>query len=457
MFWIERVQNRVGRLFRAVGRSQRGGVLILWALAAIPVVIGVGAAVDVSRAYMAKSRLAFALDAAGLAAGAGGETEAEMRTIAEQYFAANYREELPGTPSVPTLVVDGGVIKVSGTVTLEPTLLRLIGQGDFTVAAAAEVLRKGLEVALVLDNTGSMRSSDKIGALRTASQDLVDILFANPELSSKLTVGIVPYAGTVNLGAAGLSIISGVTPADFSETDQEKWKGCVLARTYPDDVRDTPSGGGADWSQFFWPSEPPSSNSNTWPPASIVFVNNANDVTGPNRACPTPVTPLTNDKGILDAAVGAMRAWRGGGTFSNVGMAWGWRVLSPEAPFTTGLPYETPGFDKVAILMTDGRNNYAGNDYAAYEYLSEGNLGTTSSSAARTILNNRLAEVCTNMKAAGIIIYTITFLLTDEPTKTIYRNCASDDDKYFDSGNNAALQDTFNDIAEQLINLRVTK
>lgn len=432
-------------------------VIILWALAAIPVVIGVGGAVDLSRAYMAKSRLAFALDAAGLAAGAAGETEIEMRAIAEKFFAANYPPTLPGTPSTPVLTVDGGVIKVSGTVTLEPTLLKLIGQEAFTVAASAEVLRKGLEVALVLDNTGSMRTGDKIGALRTASQDLIDILFANPELSSKLTVGIVPYAGTVNLGVAALNIVSGVTPGEFSTTDEEKWKGCVLARNYPDDVRDTSSGGGATWSKAYWPSEPPSSDSNTWPPASTVFVNNANDVTGPNRACPTAITPLTNDKAILDAAVSAMRAWRGGGTFSNVGMAWGWRVLSPEAPYTGALPYETPGFDKVAILMTDGRNNYAGNDYAAYDYLSEGNLGTTNNSVANSILNNRLAEVCTNMKAAGVIIYTITFQLNNAAAKTFYRNCASDPAKYFDSGNNAALQNTFHDIAEQLINLRVTK
>jgi Flp pilus assembly protein TadG len=457
MTWLEKVRISIGHLLGAVARSQRGAVIILWALAAVPVVIGVGAAIDLSRAYMARSRLAFALDAAGLAAGAAGETEAEMRTIAEQYFFANYPPNQPGTPATPVLTIDGGVIKVTSSVTLEATLLRLIGQEDFVVAAAAEVLRKGLEVALVLDNTGSMRTNDKIGALRTASQDLINILFANPELSSKLSVGIVPYAGTVNLGAAALSIVSGVTADEFSTTDQEKWKGCVLARNYPDDVRDTLSGGGAIWSKAFWPSEPPSSSSNTWPPASTVFVNNANDVTGPNRACPTAVTPLTKDKDILDAAVDAMRAWRGGGTFSNVGMAWGWRVLSPEAPYTNALPYETPGFDKVAILMTDGRNNYAGNDYAAYEYLSQGNLGTTNNNVANSVLNNRLAEVCTNMKAAGIIIYTITFQLTNETTKTFYRNCASEPDKYFDSGNNAALQATFHDIAEQLINLRVTK
>lgn len=457
MALLGKIGTYLTHLLRVALVAQSGSVLVLWAVAAVPIIVGVGTAVDLSRAYMARSRLAFALDAAGLAAGSAGETEAEMRAIAEQFFFANYTSSHPGTPTTPVLTIDGGVIKVSGTVTLEPTLLQLIGQEDFTVAASAEVLRKGLEVVLVLDNTGSMRTNDKIGALRTASQDLVDVLFAEPELSSKLSVGVVPYAGTVNLGTDALSIVSGVTPDEFSTVDQEKWKGCVLARNYPNDVRDTPSGGGANWTKAFWPSEPLSSSSNTWPPASTVFVNNANDVTGPNRACPTAITPLTNDKPTLDAAVGEMRAWRGGGTFSNVGMAWGWRVLSPEPPYTDALPYETPGFDKVAVLMTDGRNNYAGNDYAAYEYLSQGNLGTTNNNVANSILNNRLAEVCTNMKAAGVIIYTITFQLTSSSTKTFYRNCASDPDKYFDSGNNAALQATFRDIAEQLINLRVTK
>lgn len=458
MFWFEKLKSRALQTLRATMHSQGGAVIILWALAAVPVVVGVGAAVDLSRAYMAKSRLAFALDAAGLAAGAAGETETEMQAIAEQFFSANYPPTLPGTPSTPVLTVDGGVIKVSGTVTLDATLLKLIGQEDFTVAASAEVLRKGLEVALILDNTGSMKGS-KLNSLRQASQDLVDILFQVPELQSNLSVGIVPYSATVNLGAAALGIVSGVAPEEFDPSDDEKWDGCVLARTYPFDVRDDPSGGGQQWFKYFWES----AADNDWP---VADTNPAlcNDSTGPNVACPTPITALTNDKTVLDGAIGSMEAWCRGGTFSNVGMAWGWRVLSPEAPYSQALPYDTPGFDKVAILMTDGVNGYFKkpgspftSDYAAYERLSEGNLGTTNKSAAKTELNNRLTEVCTNMKAAGIIIYTITFSLNNEGTKTIYRNCATDPSKYFDSGNGAALQQAFQDIAEELINLRVSK
>ena len=105
MLGLEILHSFVARLLRAVMGSQRGGVVILWALATVPIVIGVGAAVDLSRAYMARSRLAFALDAAGLAAGAAGETESQMRAIAEQFFFANYPPNLPGTPATPTLTV----------------------------------------------------------------------------------------------------------------------------------------------------------------------------------------------------------------------------------------------------------------------------------------------------------------------------------------------------------------
>ncbi|MDD9918569.1 MAG: hypothetical protein OXT01_28310, partial [Rhodospirillaceae bacterium] len=45
----------------------------------------------------------------------------------------------------------------------------------------------------------------------------------------------------------------------------------------------------------------------------------------------------------------------------------------------------------------------------------------------------------------------------NETSKTIYRNCATDTSKYFDSGNGPALQQAFQDIAEELINLRVSK
>ncbi len=439
------------RNWRRFLRQQAGGVLVLWAFAVVPVVIGVGTVVDLSRAYMARSRLTFALDAAGLAAGAAGDTEAEIRAIAEQFFFANFPAGAVGTPTTPVVTIDGGVINISGSVTVETTIMKLVGQGALTVTASAEILRKGLELALILDNTGSMKGS-KLNALRNASQDLIDILFQVPELQSNLKVAVVPYSAAVNVGDIAPGLVPSVDPAEYDPSDDDKWKGCVLARAAPNDSLDTPGGAGNDWQRYLWES----ASDNDYPPTDTDPAL-CNASTGPNLGCPTPIVPLTGDKTLLDAAVSGMEAWCRGGTFSNVGMVWGWRVLSPGAPFTQALPYETPGFDKVAILMTDGVNGYFQSDYAAYERVADGNLGTTSKSAAKIILNNRLSEVCENMKDAGIIIYTITFQLGSSSTKLIYENCASDPDKYFDSPNGSALQASFQKIAEQLINLRVTQ
>ena len=35
---------------------------------------------------------------------------------------------------------------------------------------------------------------------------------------------------------------------------------------------------------------------------------------------------------------------------------WGWRVLSPEPPFTEGRDYTDPENTKYLVLMTDGEN-----------------------------------------------------------------------------------------------------
>ncbi|MDA0662086.1 MAG: pilus assembly protein TadG-related protein [Proteobacteria bacterium] len=455
---LSEIASRFSRFLAILTRNQRGSVLVLWAFAAVPVVLGVGTVVDVSRAYMARSRLAFALDAAGLAAGAAGSTEAEIKSIAEQYFFANYSANSPGTPSTPTVAIDGGVITVSESVTVETTIMQLIGQGEITVTASAEILRKGLEVVLILVLQRPVKGG-KLESLRGASQDLVDILFQVPELQANLKVGIVPYSASVNVGGIAPSVVTAADAATYDPTDNEAWNGCVLGRSYPNDVEDIPFSAGNEWPRYFWDS----AQDNVWP-VVLDDPDLCNSSTGPDLGCPTPVVPLTANKATLDAAVGAMEAWCRGGTFSNIGMMWGWRVLSPDAPFSEGLPYQTPGYDKVAILMTDGVNGYFtapgsdfSADYAGYGRLHDGSLGTTKKNAAKTILNNRLSEVCENMKSEGIIIYTVTFQLNDNNTKQIYENCASEPDKYFDSGNGTALQTAFKDIAEQLINLRVSK
>ena len=65
-------------------------------------------------------------------------------------------------------------------------------------------------------------------------------------------------------------------------------------------------------------------------------------------------------------AIDEMAPWHRGGTMANLGLAWGWRVLSPkwrgrwdgDLPEELPLDYETPNMEKVVVLLTDGNNEW---------------------------------------------------------------------------------------------------
>ncbi|MES1989436.1 MAG: TadE/TadG family type IV pilus assembly protein [Pseudomonadota bacterium] len=64
--------------------DRRGSYAVIFALTIIPILIAIGAAIDLSQAYVAKQRLTSPLDAAGLAIGSmTGQTDAHIVTTAQ--------------------------------------------------------------------------------------------------------------------------------------------------------------------------------------------------------------------------------------------------------------------------------------------------------------------------------------------------------------------------------------
>lgn len=502
--------------------DRRGNVALITAIAIVPLIIAIGAAVDLSRAYTVRSRLAFSLDAAGLAVGSSQGTDDELQQIMSNFFYKNYPEEAMGTPVSLRMVIGDKIITLSAAVDLETTFMKIAGINTLSVAYSNEITKevKGLEVVLALDTTGSMASDGKIAALRSSATDLVDILFGNQNFPEKLKVGLVPFVTSVNIGnthddmvnwdasqwtpqgSIAVTQASYTTNADGSATGTV-WKGCVKERAYPHDVSDTGWEVGGKWAPYFWPREPrtrPSSTtSNTYcsnrsSSHGITLANNvgyrwdAIDETasdsnyaqaGPNKACPRALVPLTNDKNHLLSEVGALVPWGDDtGTMVHIGAAWAWRVISPEAPFTEGLPYNTEGWNKAIILLTDGdntsirqsncrtQNGGPDHSYTAYGYVSdEGTLDTSglagySARAAQAIDNEnaRLTEVCRNIKARNVILYTIALGTSVSSTaQSLLRSCATDTSKYFASPSSAELRTVFQQIAKELSNLRVSK
>jgi hypothetical protein len=126
---------------------------------------------------------------------------------------------------------------------------------------------------------------------------------------------------------------------------------------------------------------------------------------------------------------------------------------------TNALPldYGTKHMNKAMILLTDGENTMSSTIFTAYGYLSEGRLGTTSSTTAVTKLDEKLAAVCTAMKNKGIYIYTIALGSPGINIQTKMQACASSPNYYFNSPTAAELDGVFNQIADSLSSLRVSQ
>jgi Flp pilus assembly protein TadG len=572
--------------------DDRGALAAIVGLAIIPLFAAIGLAVDGARGYMLKSKLSYAIDAAGLAGGRAFDTDAREEDIM-MFFEANFpigymmSELAEGNPII-TFNDEENTVTIVASATLPTRFMSVAGIHEMTVSARTVIKRElqGMELVLVMDNTGSMRSGSKMGAMKDAAVDLVEILYGDRETVTNFWVGVVPYAANVNIGSQHDDwLITQAYDEDAAwqnaDPDSEvrfgyhedhyqptTWKGCVEAREFPRDSNDDPPNlegwypylwrtvlrnfENPDWSfdpeeyvvvvhnegddyddpdnVIYQQGEPEDeddepeviqyndSDPETWGrwlngdndwdpegPESALKLDNdlyQNEGTGPNLGCGPAITPLVSSKTTVLNAIDDMAPWHRGGTMANLGLAWGWRVISPrwrglwdgDLPDELPLDYDAPNMNKVIILLTDGNNEWydypglawnppgwpteyhysglpgdntygteyrdewPGGDYSAYGRLSEGRLGTTNKNVANSVLDDRMLDMCETMKAQDIIMYTITFGGTpDAGTQQLYRDCATQDDMYFHAPTNSQLQQVFVTIADELTKLRIAE
>jgi len=184
---------------------------------------------------------------------------------------------------------------------------------------------------------------------------------------------------------------------------------------------------------------------------------------GPNRSCPTPIVPLSNDFNQLRTAAAQMSEWNGSGTNVSEGLAWGMRVLSPQPPYTDASPYKTPGVTKVVMLLTDGENVVYGasntpqkSDYTSYGYLASGRFGSSNQTAAARNVDGWTKDVCTQLKSQGVQIYTMVLQADTAANRSLYSACASDPSDYYAVEDPAKLPNVFQTIANKFSRLQLT-
>ncbi|MEX0582900.1 MAG: TadE/TadG family type IV pilus assembly protein, partial [Sneathiella sp.] len=172
-------------------KNNSGASAVIIAFLAIPIFGAVGLSIDLGRAYVLKSKLSTALDAAGLAVGRNifAPTDAEIYADAQKYFDANFPSGFMGTAPITMNADTVSWDETRSNITLNvradmnTTFMNVLGQPSLTLGAATEIKRqnRGMELVMVLDNTGSMdeslSSSTRMAVLKTSAKSLIDNLY----------------------------------------------------------------------------------------------------------------------------------------------------------------------------------------------------------------------------------------------------------------------------------------
>lgn len=151
-------------------KTQDGQILVLLATSMALLLAAVGLGIDAGLGYMVKARLNAAVDSAGIAAaravtqGADQSSQiAHARQAAQRFFAANYPDGYLNSNPVlnePVVTFDRGkvTIDVSAQAALPVSFMNVMGFRELTVTASSQAVRKDLDLALVMDTSGSLKS-----------------------------------------------------------------------------------------------------------------------------------------------------------------------------------------------------------------------------------------------------------------------------------------------------------
>ena len=531
--WLGRWQVRATGpgTMAELARDRSGSSVIMFSLSFAAMMFVAAMAIDYGRAEVERMHMQRALDAAALAAAhqlGQVDQDTKARAAAEAYFRVN--SPAGAQAHIDSLVLDAqkGEVTMTAAGTSLTSLLNAFGIGTIALGVGSRVSKGDgtVEVALVLDNSGSMGGQPIID-LRTAARDLVDRVYGGVEDNDKVSVGVIPFAGSVNVGSAnrnsGWIDTTGLSPVHFENFAQQRtrfdlfstmgvaWRGCVEARPAPHDTQDTIPAAADPATLFvpmFAPDEPDSSNDDgnsypnsylddfggscppppqvclrwstrnpgtcrQWGPEPIAaataqartckYDSATPSGAGPNSGCTTqPIQPLTRYKSDAVATIDLMQA--NGNTNIGEGVMWGWRVLSPELPFTEGRSSDDRNNQKFMVVMTDGQNTYQAynnhnrSSYGAFAYAVKNRLGANySSSALVTQMDTKTSTACNGAKVQGITIYTIAFRLESDPaTLSLLQGCASGPEKAYRASDGQALIQIFQAIGREIAQLRVS-
>jgi Flp pilus assembly protein TadG len=213
-----------------LANDEKGTVLPLFGLMSMIAIAAVGGAIDYGRAYQLRSKLQNSLDAS-IVSGMSVYQKTTDWTKAMEHANANFdalfatavRQNAGGSATagldIPVVSITNNGTKMTGTASLQantPFWKLVMGQNldvgatsaaDLSGAPGSTQTLNPVEVSMMVDLTGSMRSNNKIGAFKDAGLSLLDILLPSSGANDAFVrVGVAPFADFVNAGSYAAAV-----------------------------------------------------------------------------------------------------------------------------------------------------------------------------------------------------------------------------------------------------------
>ncbi len=473
----------------------------MFAIASTALLTMVGVAVDISSIQSTKQYYQDLSDAAVLAAAVSGKDDRnELEDIAKQTVMGITND---AEMDVVLTITPDNAIQVVVSKPQKLWLMSALGS-KVDISATAEAPPKTavkMNVALVLDVTASMEGT-KLDDLRAAATGLVEA-FEEDEITSSKSFGgdgddtddggefgVLDDAGADIPEFDGGFMMQAVAAGTAYDPDDVKFSVVPFARyvRIPMELESEPwmfveEPNDSCWnsldleaSQAAGSCTNTGSESSPWVCTSPVYEEvcetvqwwgcvtsrvhpwNKRPQVGPlsipgfagGGSCMSELLPLTGDKDAVKNSIDNL--YTGDETYIPSGLIWGWRTLTPDAPLEEANTIDYAERKSAMILMTDGENSrsYGGDKDNGFEgvFHWESNLSDS---------NDLTAEICEDIKADGIEIYSIAFEVTDAATQTMLRTCATDGSKYFDAADSDQLFAAFETIGDDLAAVRLSK
>ena len=388
---------------------------MVFALALTGIVAGLGAAIDYSRLSGSRTALQSALDVAILNAGkqaldtGGTANRAAMIAEMKANLPTNLRSLADNLQITQT--TDKLTARVSGT--LDNQFGNFLGRPNSQIAAGASVPLGSvrLELALVLDTTGSMAAVGKMDALKSSANQLIDSLMATRPPGTEIAIGVVPFATQVRVDTSyawqpWIHLRSGqAIPAE--NTNIFTWDGCIMDRDKPlNRSRALPN---------------TSRDEERYPAQNCTFANVQR------------ILPLTTDMNQVRARIASLIP--DGNTNTTIGMAWGYNILNPSAPMGSGAAPASRKPIRTMVFLTDGLNT-------------ADRFGSTPAQ-----MDTDMRDLCREGKAVDVRVFTVRVI---DGNDALLRDCASDPTDFYTTNDSAGLNAVFRSIAGKLARLKLS-